>query len=82
MIRYSAYHTTNHTMKRSAECSSLCLLEAEYRELQDLRARVRSAEAVANLLKQGAAETPRQGRAALPTDHPAVVASSLGKARS
>jgi hypothetical protein len=74
MIRYSAYHTTNHHMKRSAECSSLCLLEAEYRELQDLRARVRSAEAVANLRKPGAADKPTQERGA--------VASSFGNARS
>ena len=82
MIRYSAYHTTNHHMKRSAGCSSLCSLEAEYRELQELRARVRSAEAVANLLAPGAADKPMQERAALATDRPRVVASSFGKARS
>jgi hypothetical protein len=81
MIRYSAYHGTNYHAKRSPPCNSLCLLEKEYRELQDLRARVSKAEAVAKLVKPRAAETPKQQRAAL-RDYHRVVASPFDEGRS
>jgi len=79
MIRYSAYNGTNYRAKPGASCNSLCSLETEYRELQDLRRRVKSAETVAELAKQRATETPQQQRAALSGQHHRVVASSPGK---
>jgi hypothetical protein len=47
MIRYSSYGGTNHRTNPSAPTKLLCSLETEYRELQDLRERVRMAEAAA-----------------------------------
>jgi hypothetical protein len=79
MIRYSAYYGTNHRAKPSASCNSLCSLETEYRELQDLRRRVKSAEAVAELTKRRATETPQQQRTAFSRQHHHVVALSPAK---
>jgi hypothetical protein len=47
MIRYSAYGGTNYRMKPSAPSNLPCSLETEYRDLQELRERVRKAEAAA-----------------------------------
>jgi hypothetical protein len=47
MIRYSAYRGTNYRTNSSASTNFLHSLETEYRELQDLRERVRKAEAAA-----------------------------------
>jgi hypothetical protein len=47
MIRYSSYSSTNYRTKSNALTSLLRSLEAEYHELQDLRERVRKAEAAA-----------------------------------
>ena len=47
VIRYSSYHGTNYRTKPSARTDLLRSLETEYRELQDLRQRVRKAEAAA-----------------------------------
>ena len=47
MIRYSSYGSSNYRMNQSAPTELLCPLEKEYRELQDLRERVRMAEAAA-----------------------------------
>jgi hypothetical protein len=44
MIRYSSYGSSNYRTNRSAPTELLCPLEKEYRELQDLRERVRMAE--------------------------------------
>lgn len=82
MIRYSAYHTTNHHTKRSASCNSLCLLETEYRELQNLRRRVKSAEAAAKLAEPRTAEAPIQQREVVSANHHRLLASSRGKVRS
>ena len=45
MIRYSSYGSSNYRTNQSAPTELLCPLEKEYRELQDLRERVRMAEA-------------------------------------
>jgi hypothetical protein len=45
MIRYSSYGSSNYRTNQSAPTGLLCQLEKEYRELQDLRERVRMAEA-------------------------------------
>jgi hypothetical protein len=45
MIRYSSYGSSNYRTNQSAPTRLLCQLEKEYRELQDLRERVRMAEA-------------------------------------
>jgi hypothetical protein len=47
MIRYSSYGGTNYRTSPSAPTKLLCSLETEYRELQNLRERVRMAEAAA-----------------------------------
>ena len=47
MIRYSSYAGTNYRTNQSAPTKLLCSLAIEYRELQDLRERVRMAEASA-----------------------------------
>jgi hypothetical protein len=47
MIRYSSYGGTNYRTSPSAPTKLLCSLEIEYRALQDLRERVRKAEAAA-----------------------------------
>jgi hypothetical protein len=47
MIRYSAYGGTNYRMNPSALTNLPCSLATEYRELKDLRERVRKAEAAA-----------------------------------
>jgi len=47
MIRYSSYGGTNYRTKSNVLTSSLRSLETEYRELQELRARVREAEVAA-----------------------------------
>ena len=47
MIRYSSYGSSNYRTNQSAPTELLCPLEKEYRELQDLRERVRMAEAAA-----------------------------------
>ena len=47
MIRYSSYSSTNYRARSNALTSMLRSLEAEYQELQDLRERVRKAEAAA-----------------------------------
>ena len=47
MIRYSSYGGTNYRTNPSAPIKLLCSLAIEYRELQDLRERVRMAEAAA-----------------------------------
>jgi hypothetical protein len=60
MIRYSSYGGTNHRTSPSAPTKLLCSLETEYRELQDLRERVRMAEAAAR------AAPARSKKSALP----------------
>ena len=45
IIRYSSYGSSNYRTNQSAPTELLCPLEKEYRELQDLRERVRMAEA-------------------------------------
>jgi hypothetical protein len=45
MIRYSSYRGANYRTKSTAPTNLLCSLETEYHELQDLRERVRKAEA-------------------------------------
>jgi hypothetical protein len=45
MIRYSSYGSGNYRTNQSAPTELLCPLEEEYRELQDLRERVRMAAA-------------------------------------
>ncbi len=47
MIRYSSYGSSNYRTNQRAPTELLCPLEKEYRELQDLRERVRMAEAKA-----------------------------------
>jgi hypothetical protein len=47
MIRYSSYRGTNYRIKSDAPTNLLRSLETEYQELQDLRERVRKAEAAA-----------------------------------
>jgi hypothetical protein len=47
MIRYSSYGGTNYRTNPSAPAKLPCALEIEYRELLDLRERVRMAEATA-----------------------------------
>ena len=47
MIRYSSYASTNYRTNQSAPTKLLCSLAIEYRELQDLRERIRMAEAAA-----------------------------------
>jgi hypothetical protein len=47
MIRYSTYRSTNRRTNPSTPIQLLSSLEEEYRELQDLRERVREAEAAA-----------------------------------
>jgi hypothetical protein len=47
MIRYSTYRFTNLLTNPSTPIQPLSSLETEYRELQDLRERVREAEAAA-----------------------------------
>jgi hypothetical protein len=47
MIRYSTYGSTNRRINPSTPIQLLSSLEKEYRELQDLRERVREAEAAA-----------------------------------
>ena len=47
MIRYSPSGGTNYRTNQSAPTNLLCSLAIEYRELQDLRERVRMAEAAA-----------------------------------
>jgi hypothetical protein len=62
MIRYSAYGGTNYRMKPSAALSELRRsLEVEYRDLLELRERVREAEAAAQRLKRRGreVESPR-----------------------
>ena len=52
MIRYSAYTGANYRMKPSAALLELSRsLQVEYRELLELRERVREAEAAAQRLK-------------------------------
>jgi hypothetical protein len=52
MIRYSAYGGTNYRMKAGVASSELRRsLEVEYRDLLELRERVREAEAAAQRLK-------------------------------
>jgi hypothetical protein len=50
MIRYSSYSSTNYRTRSNALTSLLRSLETEYHELQDLRERVRKAEAAATRL--------------------------------
>jgi hypothetical protein len=45
MIRYTSYGSSNYRTNQSAPTEALCPLEKEYRELQDLRERVRMSEA-------------------------------------
>jgi|SRR5450631_39660 hypothetical protein len=45
MIRYSSYSGTNYRTNPTTPTELLCSLATEYRELQDLRERVRKAEA-------------------------------------
>jgi hypothetical protein len=47
MIRYSTYRYTNRRTNPSTPTQLLSSLEKEFRELQDLRERVREAEAAA-----------------------------------
>jgi hypothetical protein len=47
MIRYSSYGSTNYRTNQSEPTKLPCSLALEYRELQDLRERVRIAEAAA-----------------------------------
>jgi len=47
MIRYSSYSSTNYRTRSNALTSLLRSLEEEYHALQDLRERVRKAEAAA-----------------------------------
>jgi hypothetical protein len=47
MIRYSSYRGTNYRTNPSAPTDLPCSLAKEYRDLQDLRERVRVAEAAA-----------------------------------
>ncbi len=47
MIRYSSYGSSNYRTNQRAPTELLYPLEKEYRELQDLRERVRMAEAKA-----------------------------------
>jgi hypothetical protein len=47
MIRYTSYGSIKYRTNQSAPTELLCPLEKEYRELQDLRERVRMAEATA-----------------------------------
>ena len=47
MIRYSSYRGTNYPTNPSTPDQLLSSLEKEYRELQDLRERVKKAEAAA-----------------------------------
>jgi hypothetical protein len=47
LIRYSSYGATNYRTNPSAPAKLLCSLPIEYRELQELRERVRMAEAAA-----------------------------------
>jgi hypothetical protein len=47
MIRYSSYGRTNYRTNPTAPTKLLCSLATEYRELQELRERVRKAEAAA-----------------------------------
>jgi hypothetical protein len=49
MIRYSSYGRTNYRTPSAAQVIYLDPLEAQYRELLDLRERVREAEAAAEL---------------------------------
>jgi hypothetical protein len=49
MIRYSSYGSSNYRTNQSAPTELLCPLEKEYRKLQDLRERVRMAEAAARV---------------------------------
>jgi hypothetical protein len=51
MMRYSTYGSTNHRTP-SPQIIYLDSLEAEYRELQELRERVGKAEAAAALRKR------------------------------
>ena len=48
MIRYSSYGGTNYRTNPTTPTKLLCSLATEYRELQDLRERVRKAEAAAH----------------------------------
>ncbi len=47
MIRYSSYGSTNLRTNQTAPTKLACSLAIEYRELQDLRERVKMAEAAA-----------------------------------
>jgi hypothetical protein len=47
MIRYSSYRGTNYRTNPSAPTEPLCSVAREFRELQDLRERVKNAEAAA-----------------------------------
>ena len=50
MIRYSSYGSTNYRTNPGAPTKLLCSLEIEYHELQDLRERIRMAEAAAEAI--------------------------------
>jgi hypothetical protein len=56
MIRYSSYGGTNYRTNPTTPTKLLCSLATEYRELQDLRERVKKAEAAA----RNAHATPSQ----------------------
>jgi hypothetical protein len=60
MIRYSSYGGTNYRTNPTTPTKLLCSLATEYRELQDLRERVRKPEAAA----RNAHATPSQNREA------------------
>jgi hypothetical protein len=47
MIKYSSYSRTNYPTNLSEPTKLLCSVETEYRELLELRERVRKAEAAA-----------------------------------
>jgi hypothetical protein len=64
MIRYSSYSLTNYRTNPSAPTELLCSLAKEYRELQDLRERVRKAEAAAaSAVRSPYSERPTVGAA-------------------
>jgi hypothetical protein len=49
MIRYSSYGSTNYRENRAERTNWFDALETEYRELQELRERVKKAETAAKL---------------------------------
>ena len=57
MIKYSTDRRTDRRAKRSTLDDFLQSLEVEYRELQDLRERVKTAEAAARQIKLRGSKT-------------------------